>query len=249
MQIASALNEAQGLIPLNMSLQDRVNEAIQASGKKPVEIARAIGKTPSAISQLMDGTTKSLKADTANGLEAETGYRSSWLVSGKGPKLVGEQPTKPRSLFADEGWAEYPPVRPEKFNYVPVLGQGAGGSMPERVWSDGDFPVGATNEYAEVMSTDPHAFIIKIVGFSMVPKFSPPDYALIEPGTEPDLEDDVLVRLKDGQTLIKKLLSRRGHIKLGSYNDPQVLVYEKEDVTWMYYVAYPVPARKIKSRL
>ena len=32
----------------------------------------------------------------------------------------------------------------------------------------------------------------------------------MEPGTDPDLEDDVLVRLQDGQTLLKRLLSRRG---------------------------------------
>lgn len=121
--------------------------------------------------------------------------------------------------------------------------------MPERIWTDGDFPVGATNEYAEVASPDPHAFIVRVVGSSMVPKYNPGDYALVEPGTDPDVEDDVLVRLTNGQTMIKRLLSRRGHIRLGSYNDPEILVFQKEEITWMYYVAYPVPARKIKTRV
>jgi SOS-response transcriptional repressor LexA len=71
-----------------MTLAARVTEAILGSGKRPVEVARATGRTPSAISQLMDGTTKSLKAETAERLQQATGYRATWLVSGTGPKRV-----------------------------------------------------------------------------------------------------------------------------------------------------------------
>lgn len=83
----------------------------------------------------------------------------------------------------------------------------------------------------------------------MVPRFNPGEFALVEPGTEPEIEDDVLVRLATGETMIKRLLSRRAGLRLGSYNDPQVLTYDLEDVTWVYYIAHPVPARKIKTRL
>lgn len=139
-------------------------------------------------------------------------------------------------------------VRASKFRRIFVVGRAQGG-LPERIWTDGDYPVGATDEYAEIASSDPHAFLIPVVGTSMVPRFNPGEFAFVEPGTEPELEDDVLVRLATGETMIKKLVSRRGGIQLTSYNEPGSLLYKPEEITWMYYVAHPVPARKIKTRM
>lgn len=140
------------------------------------------------------------------------------------------------------------PVSPSSYRKVWVVGKGQGG-LPERVWTDGDYPVGATEEFAEIATSDPHAFLIPVVGDSMVPRFQPGEYALVEPGTEPELEDDVLVRLKTGETLIKRLLSRRDGYRFGSWNDSAVLNFSREEVVWVYYVAHPVPARKIKNRM
>lgn len=130
---------------------------------------------------------------------------------------------------------------------VPVVGKGQGG-LPERVWTDGDHPVGCTDEYGEVNTSDPHAFLVKVNGNSMYPKFESQNYVLVEPSTEPELEDCVLVRLRTGETLIKRLLSRRNGYKLGSFSTPEVLEYGSADVSWIYYIAHEVPRRKIKSR-
>lgn len=120
--------------------------------------------------------------------------------------------------------------------------------MPERIWTDGDYPVGATDECAEVATADPQAFLTRVEGSSMIPRYNPGEYALVEPGTEPELEDDVLVRLATGETMIKRLLSRRDGYRLGSYNDPVVHHFAASEVTWLYYIAHPVPKRKIKAR-
>lgn len=120
--------------------------------------------------------------------------------------------------------------------------------MPERLWTDGDYPVGATDEYAEIASQDSHAFLGEVVGTSMVPRYNPGEFYLVEPETDPDIEDDVLVRLTDGQTLLKRLLSKRGGYRLGSYNTEDILFYKPEEVSWVYYVAHPVPRRRIKTR-
>lgn len=136
-----------------------------------------------------------------------------------------------------------------KFKRIPVFGRAMGG-FPERIWDeDGSYPVGFSDEYAEVASSDPHAFLVPIEGISMIPRFNPGEFALVEPGTEPEIEDDVLVRLGDGRTMIKKLLSRRGVVRLGSYNSDEVISSPPEHIVWMYYVAHPVPARKIKQRM
>lgn len=121
--------------------------------------------------------------------------------------------------------------------------------MPERVWTDGDIPVGAGNEYADLGSSDGNAFLSEVVGQSMYPKYENKNFALIEPNTPIDLEDCVLVRLDSGETLLKRLLSRRnGSITLGSFNDPGIIHIDDLDISWMYYAAHEVPRKKIKSR-
>lgn len=74
------------------------------------------------------------------------------------------------------------------------------------------------------------------------------EYALVEPGTAPEIEDDVLVRLRNDGTMLKRLLGRRGGWRFGSYNETAVLNYRDDEVAWVYYVAHPVPARRIKQR-
>jgi transcriptional regulator with XRE-family HTH domain len=73
-----------------MTLQSRINEAIQSAldrGMSLGEIARNAGVTASALTQWRTGSTKSLKAKSAEGIESVTGYRAAWLISGKGPKF------------------------------------------------------------------------------------------------------------------------------------------------------------------
>ncbi|WP_194720795.1 XRE family transcriptional regulator [Noviherbaspirillum malthae] len=140
------------------------------------------------------------------------------------------------------------PIPNGKFRRIPVFGKAMGG-FPERAWDDdGGYPPGFSAEYAEVASSDPNAFLVPVEGDSMIPRFYPGEYALVEPNTEPEIEDFVLVRLGTGETLIKQLLGRRGAVRLGSLNNNQIISAPPEKIVWMYYVAHPVPARKIKTR-
>lgn len=150
--------------------------------------------------------------------------------------------------IADEAAPESEMHRMRNSRPVWVVGMTQGG-MPKRVWTDGDHPAGATDQYADVSTADPHAFACRVVGDSMVPRYMPGEYALVEPGTVPELEDDVLVRLRSGETMLKRLLSRRGGVRFGSYNTQDVLTFREEEITWMYYVAHPVPVRRIKQRI
>lgn len=104
------------------------------------------------------------------------------------------------------------------------------------------------DQYAETSTPDDHAFLCPVVGDSMVPRYMPGEFALVEPGTVPEIEDDVLVRLATGETMLKRLLSRRAGVGLGSYTSTHVQTFAEADITWMYYVAHPVPARRIQHR-
>ena len=140
------------------------------------------------------------------------------------------------------------PVGSSPARRVYVVGR-ANGGLPERIWTDGGYLVGATEEFALLATDDPCAFLTPVIGTSMVPVYNPGDFAFVEPGTEIDLGDDVLVRLKTGETMLKRLLVRRPDgIQLGSYGEPGTLYFKPEEITWMYYVAHPVRRKKIKTR-
>lgn len=136
-------------------------------------------------------------------------------------------------------------IQPAGTRKVWVIGNGQGG-FPDRIWGDGDYPVGASDKYAEVSTDDDHAFVVCVRGDSMVPRYMPGEYALVEPSVAPEIEDDVLVRLKTGETMLKRLLSRRAGVRLGSYGTAEVLTYAPEDITWIYHVSDRISARKVK---
>lgn len=242
---ASTLNNLDDLIE-GMPLNARILEIIKA-GYTRAEIARAAGKTNSAVTQWISGEVKEIKASSAAGIQARTGYNSVWIATGKGPKLIAS--AQEQAQYTDfYGGGDNVPTTITRLKRVWVVGRASGGVMPGRIWTDGDYPAGATENYGEIASADPLAFLIDVAGTSMVPRYNPGEFALVEPGTDPEIEDDVLVRCKNGTTLLKRLLSKRGGYMFGSWNSPEILHYPLEDISWVYYVAHPVPRRKIKSR-
>lgn len=219
---------------------DRLEPLMREHGYTISSLAKKLGVSYQAIGKVKQGGN----FGTSNNIAVAKlfGVRPEWLAQGELPRSL----PKPPAVEEHKGLL---PVDASRFRAVWVVGRGSGGNMPERIWTDGDYPVGITDEYAEVMSPDPHAFIAEVWGASMVPRYNPGEFFLVEPGTEPEVEDDVLVRLNDGQTLLKKLLSRRGGYRLGSYNQDEVIFLREDQITWMYYVAHPVPRRRIKSRV
>jgi transcriptional regulator with XRE-family HTH domain len=71
------------------TLAERCLEARLAAGyENRSEFARRIGTSPSAIQQIEDGRTRSLKADTLQGYVRVTGHSAEWLRTGTGSKFA-----------------------------------------------------------------------------------------------------------------------------------------------------------------
>jgi phage repressor protein C with HTH and peptisase S24 domain len=216
---------------------DRLRAARKIKGLTQKQLSDATGIPQSTIStaeRLGHGS-----ADTpiyAKACEVD----AHWLATGEGNML-------PARGHSD---VESPYSRPNLRNLrqVPVIGSTQGG-LPDRIWTDAELPVGVSDTFAECSTTDQNAFLCRVVGDSMSPRYRPGEFCLVEPNTEPEIEDDVLVRLATGETMLKRLLGRRGGLRLGSYNDDAVMTYLAEEVSWCYYVAHVVPARKIKHRI
>lgn len=190
----------------------------------PTALANAINENQPTIQRILSGETKNPRLKIIKKLE---------------------------SFFKDE-FIELPPnsykVDVRKIAYPPVYGKGMGG-LPNNLFTDEDRLSNGHDEYGEVYSGDKNAFITRVEGNSMYPAYFDGGYALVEPDTKPEIEDVVLIKLNTGQVMLKKLISYRGGVVLGSYNEPQLHTFSNDQIVWMYYVAYPVPSRKIKHRV
>lgn len=183
------------------------------------------GFSPSYVSQLLSGH-RGIGDDVAEKIEERLSLDEGFL---------DEHAAMPEGAL--------PVVAPSR--KVWVIGNGQGG-IPDRIWGDSDYPAGASDKYAEVATDDPYAFLVTVRGDSMEPRFRDGEYALVEPSAEADIKDDVLVRLKSGETLLKRLLGLAGGVRLGSYNSADILTYPFEDIVWIYHVSHALPARKVK---
>jgi hypothetical protein len=71
------------------TLKTRI-ERVMLEGESDAEFSRRIGLSRSAVSLLLDGTTKTLKPENAYHIQDITGFSARWLQTGKGPERVGD---------------------------------------------------------------------------------------------------------------------------------------------------------------
>jgi transcriptional regulator with XRE-family HTH domain len=75
-----------------MTIGERVAQARDEAGLSPSQLARRVGISRAAISQIENGSTKSPNAKNLQKIAEVTGVRSKWLLHGKG--LMREMNTK-----------------------------------------------------------------------------------------------------------------------------------------------------------
>lgn len=174
-----------------MTLSDRIKEALRHAGKSQSQLAVEIGISTSAVSQLVTGQVKSLKAATATKMAQATGVSAEWLVSGSGSKFVNTANT----AIANVGSRRIPLI-----SYVQAGGWTA---VTDR------FEPGDAEEF---LLTDQdlgdNAFALEIVGESMLPDFQPGDRVIIDPAVAPQPGDFVVARNGELEATFKKYRPR-----------------------------------------
>lgn len=219
-----------------MTLAERIREAIQHSGKTQAQIATETGKSPGAVTQWLDGSTKSLRADTAAALERATGYNAAWLVTGKGSKQAANVSNV---APAPIGGRSIPLI-----NYVQA---GA--------WTDvvDNYQPGDADEFLLTdLELSSNAFALEIKGDSMLPEFKPGDRVIIDPSVSPQPGDYVVAKNGEDEATFKKYRPR-------GVNERGDLVFElvplnedypsmRSDVTPIRIVGTMVEHRKYRRR-
>lgn len=175
-----------------MNMADRIRDAIAHSGKSKSKIASEVGVSPGAVTQWLNGGTKTLKAETASALGRATGVRATWLVLGKGPKFR-EAPPNVAPVTQDMHW-------------VPLISYVQAG-----YWGGSADPY-VPGDAAEWLTTDqkfsPSTFALEIKGDSMLPEFKPGDRVIIDPLVAPQPGDYVVAKNGEDEATFKKYRPR-----------------------------------------
>lgn len=233
---ASTLNGLAGSIDGMSSLKDRIREAM--GRMSPAELARAAGVTPATVTFWLDGTTQNLKSENALKLEQSTGYRSNWLISGKGPKKVeSAQQSDESPVYAG---------RRSGARSIPIVGTAR---MGEKGYYEEISSIpGAGDGHIDMATTDPNAYGLRVRGNSMAPAIRDGWYVLVEPNSAPAVGEYVLVKLKDGQRMVKELIYQRPGISIEvlSVNNGERMTIYAEEIEALQAVAAVVSPSKWK---
>lgn len=212
-----------------MERHERIAKAIKVSGKKKGEIAKECGVAPSAVTQWLDGSVKSMKPENLFALAKATGFRAHWLATEEGAELSAD--------ILEDG----PPIV-SPFKAVKIVGTAQMGS--EGYWCELEEGEG----FVDVPSSDPEAYALRLRGDSMAPAIRSGWVAVIEPSRNLVPGEYVMIRLHDEESMLKELLFANDHeVSVMSINDAYARrTIPADQIEHIHYVGAIVPPSKIR---
>lgn len=118
--------------------------------------------------------------------------------------------------------------------WTPVMGRA---KLGENGWYDWVDTAGSDG-YVEAVSSDPDAYVLRVVGDSMHPAIKNGWYVLVEPNREPCPSDYVALALMDGRKMVKEFLYRTNdEIGLQSVNGGKRLTLRLSEIATMHPIS------------
>lgn len=194
------------LVCLTMnSLAERLRWALNYSGKKKIDIAKACSITRSAVSFWFSGETQSLEASNLTTTAKLLSVVPHWLATGEGPRTLQlEAHARARSSATADIANTTPAVITGQ--RVPVLSSVQAGKWREIV---DVYAMGGADSY--LMACEPvgkHGFALTVEGDSMTPDFQPGDTIFINPELQPNPGDFVVARNHKAEATFKRYRPR-----------------------------------------
>ena len=185
-----------------MERHERIAKAIAASGLKKGEIANACGVANSAVTQWINGDSKSIRPENLYALAKATGYNAEWLAIGEGPETAEGLESNVKMV-----------AQPTQTYRYPIISWVSAGSWEEAVQP---YPDGFSDRY-EISDYDSKgpAFWLEVKGDSMTSPngTSVPEGMMILVDTEADVQPGKLVIAKlpaSNEATFKKLVEDGG---------------------------------------
>ena len=176
---------------------NRLNAALERKKRSRADLAKAIGRTPQAIGQVINGMTKALTAENNSLAAIYLDVNPHWLATGEGEMLppTGQRQEASNVLPAQIGMRRVPLI-----NYVQA-----------GVWTEAleREAIGADFEYLLTdLELSASAFALEIKGDSMLPNFKPGDRVIIDPEICPNPGDFVVAKNGEEEATFKKYRPR-----------------------------------------
>jgi phage repressor protein C with HTH and peptisase S24 domain len=195
--------------------------------------ARTIGREPNYVSRWFTDTLHRKRIGERLAREIEEKLRLppgrlDVLSAPRDPLVVAEQ----TSLYGDDTW----------LRSVPVVGTAQLGD--DGYWDELQHPTGSGDGFVRYPTRDTNAYALRVKGDSMRPRIRPGEFVIIEPNTNVEPGDEVLVKTKDGRSMVKVLASHRnGLVELRSINEDHApITLDESAIDAMHYVGGIVKA-------
>lgn len=117
---------------------------------------------------------------------------------------------------------------------IPIVGNTQAG--PDKEWNEID--IGGCYEYVNFPIQSNKYYALKVVGDSMSPRVLEGEVVIVDPISVPQTGEDVVVKMLDGETMIKTLASiRDNQVFLDSTNSSyKRIIKDKKDLLYMHAV-------------
>ncbi|MBV8158295.1 MAG: helix-turn-helix transcriptional regulator [Dyella sp.] len=198
------------------------------------ELAQLLAVEPPVVRAWLEPDAPKLGLHHAVKLQEAYGYSPKWLINGQGDqKLNGaiepelDEPTLPFDTFQ---------IPDDAFRKIPVRGMAQLGDNGHFV--DVEYPVGHGDGYVFFPTKDPDAYALRCNGESMRPRVKHNEFVVVEPNTQVQNGDEVLVKSLDGRVMVKELAYvRDGIVHLSSVNERHgMLRIPQDQIERMHFV-------------
>lgn len=199
------------------------------------QLAQLLTVEPPVVRAWLEPDSPKIGLHHAVKLQEAYGYSPKWLINGQGePKLGGsiepelDEPSLSFDVF---------PIPQNSFRKIPVRGMAQLGDNGHFV--DVEYPVGHGDGYVFFPTKDPDAYALRCNGESMRPRVKHNEFVVVEPNTQIQNGDEVLVKSQDGRVMVKELAYvRDGIVHLSSVNERHGMVRIPQDqVERLHFVA------------
>jgi len=216
---------------------ERIRRARTEAKLTQQDLADAAGVSRAAVALWENGDTKSLKPNNLFKIARRLNKPAEWLAT-------GQQAAESNSL-----WGNDTEAGPDlgQAREVPIVGNTQGG--PDAHWEDLGYPTGYGDEYIEVFVKDPTAYALRVRGNSMAPRIKEGEVIVASRNAELVSGEDVIIKLKDGQVMVKQLTNKReDYITIESVSGGERMVFALADILFIHAVIGIHPASHVKKR-
>lgn len=198
----STISNGQSLTMAYMTtFPERLKEALDSAGMRPVDLSTAIGITRAAVSSLTSGRTKAPTPENLYAIADALGVSPRWLATGRGD-IHGSK----EGLIKPTVWTDRSELAGDDVVFVPMLSvelaAGDGASIEEYVKTTMPFARHTLRTYGV---KEECAFFVEVAGDSMEPRLHDGNHVLVDTSIKTPREGQAFA-IRDGEMLRVKYL-------------------------------------------